>query len=297
MSDPVASTPSDVARSGPSGPLARGLIRFRRNRLAMTGLVLLAVFSLHALLAPYLSPFGVAEVDFTQLRAGPSAEHWLGTDELGRDTFTRVLYGARVSLTVGLGSVAIALLVGSVLGMAAGFIGGWFDEVVMRVMDATLALPFLVLAISLAAILGPNLENTILAIAVVSTPPFARITRGQVLAEKERDYIQASTALGARPIRTLFRHVLPNIVSLIFVQASLAMAIAVLAESALSFLGLGVQPPTPSWGSMLNTSRGYLGTQPWMAFSPGIAIFLVVLALNLVGDGLRDAFDPRVASR
>ena len=275
----------------------RALTRFAQNRLALAGVVVLATFGMLALLAPLLTPYGVAEVNFAMLRAGPSAQHWLGTDELGRDTFTRVVYGARISITVGIGSVTIALVVGSLLGMLAGFIGGWFDEVVMRVMDAMLALPFLVLAIALAAILGPNLENTILAIAVVSTPPFARITRGQVLSEKARDYVQASTALGASALRTLLRHVLPNILSVIIVQASLAMAIAVLAESSLSFLGLGVQPPTPSWGSMLNTSRGYLATQPWMAFSPGIAIFLVVLALNLVGDGLRDAFDPRTRTR
>jgi len=275
----------------------RALARFAQNRLALAGVVVLAIFATLAALAPVLTPYGFAEVNFSMLRQGPSAQHWLGTDELGRDTFTRVVYGARISLTVGIGSVAIALVVGSLLGMLAGFIGGWFDEIVMRVMDAMLALPFLVLAIALAAILGPNLQNTILAIAVVSTPPFARITRGQVLSEKARDYVQASTALGASSLRTLLRHVLPNILSVIIVQASLAMAIAVLAESSLSFLGLGVQPPTPSWGSMLNTSRGYLATQPWMAFSPGVAIFLVVLALNLVGDGLRDAFDPRTRSR
>ncbi|TVR89951.1 MAG: ABC transporter permease [Trueperaceae bacterium] len=276
---------------------ARGVTRFFRNRLGLTGLVILLVFAALALLAPVIAPYGVAEVNFSRLRAPPSADHWLGTDELGRDTFTRVVYGARISLTVGLGSVFIALFAGSLLGMLAGFLGGWFDEVVMRVMDAMLSLPFLVLAIALAAILGPNLQNTILAIAIVSTPPFARLTRGQVLSEKERDYVQASAALGARWTRTLLRHILPNILSVIIVQASLATAIAVLAESALSFLGLGVQPPTPSWGSMLNTSRGYLATQPWMAFSPGIAIFLVVLALNLVGDGLRDAFDPRMRPR
>jgi peptide/nickel transport system permease protein len=292
----MTSTSASTSTTSSPNPWSRGLARFFRNRLSLTGIAILLVFSALAVLAPMIAPYGVAEVNFSRLRAGPSAEHWLGTDELGRDTFTRVVYGARISLTVGLGSVLIALVTGSLLGMLAGFIGGWFDEVVMRVMDAMLALPFLVLAIALAAILGPNLQNTILAIAIVSTPPFARLTRGQVLSEKNRDYVQASTALGARGIRTLLRHILPNIASVIIVQASLATAIAVLAESALSFLGLGVQPPTPSWGSMLNTSRGYLGTQPWMAFAPGTAIFLVVLALNLVGDGLRDAFDPRARS-
>jgi peptide/nickel transport system permease protein len=266
--------------------LPKSLQRFLRNRLAIVGLVILLVFSVLALLAPVITPYSPADVNFTQLRAGPSAEHWLGTDELGRDTLTRVFYGARISLSVGFASVIVASIVGTALGMIAGFVGGWLDEIIMRIMDAMLALPFLVLAIALAAIL-----------AIVSTPPFARITRGQVLSEKERDYVQASVALGARAARTLFGHILPNILSVVIVQASLALAIAVLAESALSFLGLGVQPPTPSWGSMLNTSRGYLGTQPWMAFAPGTAIFLVVLAFNLIGDGLRDVFDPKASTR
>jgi|SRR5690625_3403596 len=276
-----------------SRKLPKTLVRFMRNRLASVGLIVLTIFVLLAVFAPFITPYSPTEVDFSKLRAGPSAEHWLGTDELGRDTLTRVLYGARTSLSVGLASVVVAALVGSVLGMIAGYAGGWPDEIIMRIMDAMLALPFLVLAIALAAILGPNLQNTITAIAVVSVPPFARITRGQVLSERGRDYVQAAYSLGARSTRTLFGHILPNILGVIIVQSSLALVTAVLAESSLSFLGLGVQPPAPSWGGMLNSARGYLGTQPWMALAPGTAIFLAVLALNLIGDGLRDALDPK----
>ncbi len=273
--------------------LPKTLARFMRNRLAVGGLVILTVFVLLALFAPFITPYAPTDVDFTKLRTSPSSEHWLGTDELGRDTLTRVLYGARTSLSVGLASVLVAALIGSTLGMIAGYTGGWFDEIIMRIMDAMLALPFLVLAIALAAILGPNLQNTIIAIAIISVPPFARITRGQVLSERSRDYVQAAYSLGARSNRTLFGHILPNILGVIIVQSSLALVTAVLAESSLSFLGLGVQPPAPSWGGMLNSARGYLGTQPWMALAPGTAIFLAVLALNLIGDGLRDALDPK----
>lgn len=276
---------------------SKGLQRFLRNRLAVFGFFVILIFVLLAVLAPWITPYAPAEVNFAQIRSSPSRQHWLGTDELGRDTFTRVLYGARVSLSVSIASVFVAMMIGATLGMVAGFMGGWTDELIMRIIDAMLALPFLVLAIALAAILGPTLQNTIIAISIISVPPFARITRGQVLSEKAKDYVQASLALGARSARTLFAHILPNILSVIVVQASLSLAIAVLAESALSFLGLGVQPPTPSWGSMLNTSRGYLGTQPWMAFAPGTAIFLVILALNLIGDGIRDIFDPKSSSR
>lgn len=267
--------------------------RFWANKPAVIGAAVLLLFALLALLAPWVSPYDPAQVFFTDLRAAPSARHLFGTDELGRDIFARVLFGARLSLTAGLVSVALAALVGSALGLLAGFVGGWLDEVIMRVVDALLALPFLVLAIALAAVLGPSLQNTMLAIAIVSTPAFARVARGQVLAERERDYAQAAVALGASNGRVLFRHLLPNLSGALTVQVTLAIAGAVLAESSLSFLGLGVQPPAPSWGSMLNAARGYLAYAPWMAFFPGLAIFLAVLAFNLLGDGLREALDPR----
>ena len=267
--------------------------RFTANRLGVFGLIVVVVLSAVALLAPYLAPYDPAKQDFSALLQGPGAAHLLGTDELGRDTLTRVMYGARISLSAGLVSVAAALLVGTLLGLVAGFVGGWLDELIGRIIDALLAFPFLILAISLAAILGPSLQNTMLAIAIVTTPAFARVTRAQVIAQRELEYVQAAGALGAGSWRTLLRHILPNISGALIVQTSLAIAEAVLAESTLSFLGLGVQPPTPSWGSMLNTARGYLQTTPWLALSPGVIIFVTVLAFNLLGDGLRDALDPR----
>ncbi|WP_407572418.1 ABC transporter permease [Deinococcus altitudinis] len=267
--------------------------RFTANRLGVIGLVVVLALTVMALLAPYVAPFDPAKQDFSALLQPASSAHWLGTDELGRDTLTRVMYGARISLSAGLVSVALALLVGTFLGLVSGFVGGWLDELIGRFIDALLAFPFLILAITLAAILGPSLQNTMLAIAIVTTPAFARVTRAQVLAQRELEYVQAAGALGAGSARTLLRHILPNISAALIVQTSLAIAEAVLAESTLSFLGLGVQPPTPSWGSMLNTARGYLQTAPWLALAPGVIIFATVLAFNLLGDGLRDALDPR----
>lgn len=272
---------------------SKALRRFLSNRLAVFGLLVLLAFGLLAVLAPYASAYDPAQISFGDLRAPPGAKHPFGTDELGRDVLSRVLYGARISLSAGLISVAAALIGGASLGLLAGYLGGWVDEAVMRVVDAMLALPFLVLAIALAAVLGPNLQNTMLAIAIVSLPAFARVTRGEVLAQREREYVQAALALGASGPRLVLRHLLPNIGGVLIVQTSLAIAGAVLAESSLSFLGLGVQPPTPSWGSMLNSARGYLTDAPWLAVFPGVAIFLTVLAFNLVGDGLREALDPR----
>jgi ABC-type dipeptide/oligopeptide/nickel transport system permease subunit len=267
--------------------------RFTANRLAVAGCMVVILLSLIAVLSPSISPFDPAKQDFSSLLQVPTQAHLLGTDELGRDTLTRMMYGARISLSAGLVSVALALLTGTLLGLIAGFVGGWLDELIGRLVDALLAFPFLILAISLAAILGPSLQNTMLAIAIVTTPAFARVTRAQVIAQRELDYVQAAGALGAGSWRTLLRHILPNISGALIVQASLAIAEAVLAESTLSFLGLGVQPPTPSWGSMLNTARGYLQTAPWLALTPGVIIFVTVLAFNLLGDGLRDALDPR----
>ena len=272
---------------------SKPLRRFLRNTPAVVGLALLLIFSVLAVFAPWLAPYAPAQASFDNLSQPPSATHWFGTDDLGRDILTRTLYGARVSLTAGVVSVALATLVGTALGMIAGFFGGWIDEIIMRFIDALLALPFLVLAIALAAVLGPNLRNAMLAIAIVTAPTFARIVRGEVLAQREREYVQAAHALGASGTRIILRHLLPNITSGLIVQITLAIATAVLAESTLSFLGLGVQPPTASWGAMLDSARGFLANGPWMAFFPGTAIFLTVLAFNLVGDGLREALDPR----
>lgn len=273
--------------------LSPPLRRFLRNRLAVVGLAVLLLLALAALLAPWIVPAPPSKIFFTEMRASPGGAHLLGTDELGRDILSRVIYGARVSLTAGLVSVFLAMLSGTALGLIAGYLGGWLDNLIMRLVDAMLALPFLVLAIALAAILGPSLRNTMIAIAIVSAPAFARITRGEVLSQREREYVQAAQALGARDSRLILRHLLPNISGPLIVQTSLAIAAAILAESSLSFLGLGIQPPEPSWGSMLNAARGYLAEAPWMALFPGAAIFLAVLAFNLVGDGLREALDPR----
>ncbi len=271
----------------------KALGRFLKNRLAVFGLVLLALLILMALLAGIIAPFDPIKLDLQALSEAPSWKHPFGTDNLGRDILSRVIYGARVSLSAGVVAVGIAVLIGLALGLAAGFFGNATDEIIMRVVDAMLAFPFLVLAITLAAVLGPSLQNSMLAIAVVSVPGFARLTRAQMLSERERDYVQAAQSLGASDPRIVFRHLLPNIAGPVIIQATLAIAGAILAESSLSFLGLGVQPPTPSWGEMLNTARGYLRDAPWMAIAPGSLIFLSVLAFNLLGDGLRDALDPR----
>ncbi|THF87011.1 ABC transporter permease [Deinococcus sp. KSM4-11] len=282
-----------VSPPRPPRRLSAPLRRFLRHKLAVAGVIVLVVFVLAAILAPWIAPDDPSRIFFTEMRAAPGGPHAFGTDELGRDILTRVIYGARVSLSAGLGSVVAAMLAGTGLGLIAGYAGGWLDNVIMRLVDALLALPFLVLAIALAAILGPSLQNTMIAIAIVSAPAFARVTRGEVLAQREREYVQAAQALGARDGRLILRHLLPNISGALTVQTSLAVATAILAESSLSFLGLGVQPPQPSWGSMLNAARGYLAEAPWMAVFPGAAIFLAVLAFNLVGDGLREALDPR----
>jgi peptide/nickel transport system permease protein len=219
--------------------------------------------------------------------------YWFGTDEIGRDVLSRVIWGTRASLLAGVVSVSISLLLGVPIGLAAGFIGGIVDGLISRVTEAFLACPFLILAIALAAFLGPSLTNAMIAIGVSATPIFVRLTRAQVINVKVEEYVEAARALGNPPWRIALRHVLPNVTAPLIVQATLAIAAAVIAEASLSFLGLGQQPPDPSWGSMLNTAKNYVDQAPWMAVWPGLAIFLLVLAFNLVGDGLRDALDPR----
>jgi peptide/nickel transport system permease protein len=231
------------------------------------------------------------------VRNPPSASHWFGTDDLGRDILVRVIFGARASLMAGIISVGIALSIGVPLGLAAGYLGGALDALIGRMTDAMLACPFLILAIALAAFLGPSLGNAMIAIGVTATPIFVRLTRGQVLAVKMEDYVEAARAVGNPRWRIVFVHILPNIMPALLVQATLSIAAAIIAEAALSFLGLGQQPPDPSWGSMLNSAQRFLVNAPWMAVWPGLAIFLTVLSFNLVGDGLRDALDPREIGR
>jgi peptide/nickel transport system permease protein len=274
-------------------PARRALRRLLKRKAAVAGLVVVAAFILLALLAPLLSPYDPVATSWTLVRKPPSPLHWFGTDELGRDILARVIYGARASLLAGLISVTIAMSIGVPLGLLAGYRGGFVDALISRITDAMLACPFLILAIALAAFLGPSLGNAMIAIGVSATPVFIRLTRAQVMSVKVEDYVEAARSIGNPPWRIALVHILPNILPALLVQATLSIAAAIIAEAALSFLGLGQQPPAPSWGSMLNAAQRFLTNAPWMAVWPGLAIFLVVLSLNLVGDGLRDALDPR----
>jgi len=276
-----------------AGPWHRAWRRLKRRRGALIGLAVVLMFVALALFAPWLAPQDPIATSWGAIRKAPSVEHWFGTDEIGRDVFARVVWGTRASLLAGVVSVSISLLLGVPIGLAAGFLGGWVDSVISRVTDAFLACPFLILAIALAAFLGPSLTNAMIAIGVSATPIFVRLTRAQVLNIKVEDYIEAARAVGNPPWRIALRHVLPNVAAPLIVQATLAIAAAVIAEASLSFLGLGQQPPAPSWGSMLNTAKNFIDNAPWMAIWPGLAIFLLVLSFNLLGDGLRDALDPR----
>jgi peptide/nickel transport system permease protein len=274
-------------------PGQRMLRRLARRRGAMVGLAVVALFAAMALLAPWLAPYDPLQTSWSAVRKAPSAAHWFGTDEIGRDVLSRVIWGARASLLAGLVSVCISLSLGVPIGLAAGYIGRGVDALISRITDAMLACPFLILAIALAAFLGPSLTNAMIAIGISATPVFVRLTRAQVLAVKVEDYIEAARAVGNPHLRIALRHILPNVVAPLIVQATLAIAAAVIAEASLSFLGLGQQPPAPSWGSMLNTAKNYIDNAPWMAIWPGLSIFLLVLSFNLLGDGLRDALDPR----
>jgi peptide/nickel transport system permease protein len=293
MAAVLAPLPGPVASPLPDGPWHRAWRKLRRHRTAMFGLAVVVGFVVLAFFAGWIAPQDPIATSWGAIRKAPSAEHWFGTDEIGRDVFSRVVWGTRASMLAGVVSVSISLLLGVPIGLAAGFLGGWIDAAISRVIDAFLACPFLILAIALAAFLGPSLTNAMIAIGISATPIFARLTRGAVIHVKVEDYIEAARALGASPLRQALRHVLPNIAAPLIVQATLAIAAAVIAEASLSFLGLGQQPPAPSWGSMLNTAKNYVDNAPWMAIWPGLSIFLLVLAFNLLGDGLRDALDPR----
>ncbi len=238
-------------------------------------------------------PYDPLATSWSAIRKAPSAAHWFGTDEIGRDVLSRVIFGARASLLAGVVSVSIALSLGVPIGLLAGYAGRWPDALISRITDAMLATPFLILAIALAAFLGPSLTNAMIAIGISATPIFIRLTRAQVLSVKVEDYVEAARAVGNSHLRIAVRHILPNVIPPLIVQATLAIAAAVIAEASLSFLGLGQQPPAPSWGSMLNTAKNYVENAPWMAVWPGVSIFLLVLSFNLLGDGLRDALDPR----
>jgi peptide/nickel transport system permease protein len=274
-------------------PTRRAVRRLFRRKGAVIGLVVISIFILLALFAPLIVPYDPVATSWTLVRKPPSSAHWFGTDDLGRDVLVRVIYGTRASLLAGVISVSIALSIGVPLGLISGYRGGFIDALISRITDAMLACPFLILAIALAAFLGPSLRNAMIAIGVSATPIFIRLTRGQVMSVKVEDYVEAARAMGNPRWRIALFHILPNILPALLVQATLSIAAAIIAEAALSFLGLGQQPPLPSWGSMLNAAQRFLTNAPWMAIWPGLAIFLVVLSLNLVGDGLRDALDPR----
>ena len=266
----------------------------RQQPLAALGFALLVVFIVCAVLAPWLAPYDPARLDLTGRLAGPSLAHWFGTDELGRDILSRTLFGARISLVVAVTVVGLSLTVGLVAGGLAGFYGGWTDTVVnVYVMNAFMALPGILLAIAFVAFMGPGLGNVILALAISGWVGYARLVRAQVMAVKEREFVEAARALGASDLRLMGRHILPNILQPLIVQAAIGMAGAVLAEATLSFLGLGVPPPTASWGSMLNDARSHLFDSPHLVFFPAIAMMLCVLAFNFIGDALRDWMDPR----
>jgi peptide/nickel transport system permease protein len=277
----------------PLSPRQLAIRAFLHRPVAVVGLVIIVLFVGVAVTAPLIAPYDPIATSWTAIRKAPSLAHWMGTDENGRDVLARVMFGARASLLAGVVSVLIAAGIGVPAGLLAGLTGGWVDAVLSRIVDAMLACPFLILAIALAAFLGPDLTNAMIAIGVSTAPRFMRVARAATLDAASNDYVEAARALGNPPWRVAFRHVLPNIVPPVLVQGTLAIAAAIIAEASLSFLGLGQQPPEPSWGSMLNSAQRFLSQAPWLAVFPGLAIFLCVLSFNLVGDGLRDALDPR----
>ena len=268
--------------------------RVLRRPAALIATLVVAAFVVIALGAPYFAPFDPIKTDYRAVRKAPSSAHPLGTDEVGRDVLSRLIWGARASLLAGAVPVTLALLVSLPLGLLSGCAGGWLDGLIMRVTDAMLAIPFLIVAIALAAFLGPSLVNAMLAIGIAALPTFLRLARGTALALTTEEFVVSARALGCSRLRVAVRHVLPNMLPPLLIQSSLTVAAAIIAEASLSFLGLGQQPPAPSWGSMLNAAQRYLSQAPWIALYPGLMIFTVVMALNVVGDGLRDALDPRI---
>lgn len=269
--------------------------RLKRNKVALLGALIVAILLFTALAAPLIAPYDpINDGSLKERLQPPGAKHWLGTDKLGRDIFSRIVFGARISVEIGVISVGIALVVGTLMGALGGYYGGWLDSILMRIVDIMLAFPSVLLAIAIMAVLGPSLENAMIAIGLVNVPTFARVVRSTVLSVKATEYIEAARAIGSRDGRIIFRHILPNCIAPIIVTATLSIGTAILDAAGLSFLGLGAQPPTPEWGAMLADTRDLLLKAPWVAIFPGIAIMLNVLGFNLLGDGLRDALDPRL---
>jgi peptide/nickel transport system permease protein len=291
---PAVPLPLAAASSAPrSGLLQRAWRVGRRRPAALVGAAVVVLFVTMAVGAPWIATTDPVRTDWSKIRKAPSWAHPFGTDDLGRDGFSRVVWGTRISMQAGVFSIVLAMAIGVPIGLVAGYYRGTLDQIIMRLTDAWLAFPFLILAIGLVTILGPSLTNATLAIGLGATPTYIRLTRGLVLSTKQEDYVQGARALGAGDVRVMARHILPNVASAILVQATVAIPTAVIAEAVLSFLGLGVQPPLPSWGTMLNAAQQFLEQAPWMAYWPGLAIFLLALSFNLAGDGLRDILDPR----
>jgi peptide/nickel transport system permease protein len=299
MLDTAASDTGEVSRV--RGEAVRGwhsiLRPALRNRLVLFGAAIIALMVVLAGLANVVAPHDPTEMKVMDALKGPSGSHLFGTDRFGRDVLSRTIHGTRIALGVALSSIGIAVLIGSVLGLIGGFVGGWSDMLIGRVMDIFFSFPTLVLAIAIAAMMGPGLNNAVLAIAVVYVPLFSRVARGPVIAERAKEHVAAAIALGGGSVRIIFRHILPNVLAPLIVQASVSLAFAILIEASLSYVGLGTQPPDPSWGTMLNEGRTYLETAPWMSIFPGLAIMLAVLGFNLLGDGLRDVLDPQLRGR
>jgi peptide/nickel transport system permease protein len=289
----IATLPARPIGPDPLGRIGTAWRRIRRRKVVVVALAVVAVVLLAALFAPWIAPYDPVEQSWSAVRKPPTLAHWFGTDELGRDILSRILFGARASMLAGVISVGIAILIGTPLGMLAGYLEGPVDLAISRLTDAMLACPFLVLAIALAAFLGPSLANAMVAIGVTATPRFVLLTRAQALNVKSLDYVEAARAIGCSDARVAFRHILPNILAPLIVQATLTLASAITSEASLSFLGLGLQPPSPSWGSMLNSAQRSLTTAPWIAVWPGVIIFMTVLSFNLIGDGLRDALESK----
>ncbi len=277
----------------PDTRLRRVLRQLARQPGTLLAAAVVLAFVLVAVFAPLIAPFDPLRSNFLAVRRPPSDLHWLGTDEVGRDVLSRVIHGTRISLMAGVIPVLVAVGLSVPIGLIAGYRGGWVDAVLMRITDAMLAIPFLIVAIALAAFLGPDMINAMLAIGLASLPVFIRLARGAALAVRAEDYVEAARAVGASPMRIALRHMLPNMAPPLLVQASIMAATAIIAEASLSFLGLGQQPPAPSWGSMLNAAQRHMVAAPWMAIAPGLVIFVLVIALNVLGDGLRDALDVK----
>lgn len=281
----------------PQGSWAEVWYSLKRNRRAMFGLIFIILLTVVAIFADQIAPYGMREQNLSNALQFPNATHWLGTDDLGRDVLSRIIYGTRISLTVGVSAVMVALIVGGILGVIAGYYKGWIDTLIMRFCDVLLSIPSILLAIAIVASLGSSLQNLIIAIGIANIPVFARIIRSGVISVKEQEFIEAGEALGANDARIIFKHIIPNIMSPIIVQSSMGVATAILSAVGLGFIGLGLEASIAEWGTMLNSGRGYIRTHYYLTLYPGLVIMLTVLSFNLLGDGLRDAIDPKMRER